>query len=43
LTRETRLVNQSDFYDQRWAYGNRVPALATGSFNVTGVGGGPGL
>jgi PmbA protein len=43
LTRQTRLVNQSDFYDERWAYGNRMPALATGSFNVTGVGGGPGL
>ncbi len=43
LTRETVLVNQSDFYDERWAYGNRVPALATADFNVTGVGGGPGL
>jgi len=43
LTRETTLVNQSDFYDERWAYGNRVPALATADFNVTGVGGGPGL
>jgi PmbA protein len=43
LTRETRLVNESDFYDDRWAYGYRVPALATGSFNVTGAGSGPGL
>jgi PmbA protein len=43
LTRDTRLVNQSDFYDERWAYGHRVPAIATASFNVTGVGGGPGL
>jgi len=43
LTRDTVLVNQSDFYDERWAYGNRVPALATADFNVTGAGGGPGL
>jgi PmbA protein len=43
LTRETTLVNESDFYDERWAYGNRVPAIATADFNVTGVGGGPGL
>jgi PmbA protein len=43
LTRETQLVNQSDFYDERWAYGTRVPAIATASFNVTGAGGGPGL
>jgi predicted Zn-dependent protease len=43
LTRETRLVNQSDFYDERWPFGHRVPAIATASFNVTGVGGGPGL
>jgi predicted Zn-dependent protease len=43
LTRETLLVNQSDFYDERWAYGTRVPAIATASFNVTGAGGGPGL
>jgi PmbA protein len=43
LTRETQLVNESDFYDQRWAYGYRIPAVATASFNVTGVGSGPGL
>ncbi len=43
LTVETRLVNNSDFYDDRWAYGNRVPAIATASFNVTGVGSAPGL
>jgi PmbA protein len=43
LTRDTHLVNESDFYDERWAYGHRVPAIATASFNVTGVGGGPGL
>jgi PmbA protein len=43
LTRKTLLVNQSDFYDERWAYAYRVPAIATGCFNVTGVGSGPGL
>ena len=43
LTRETQLVSQSDFYDDRWAYGYRVPAIATGCFNVTGAGSGPGL
>jgi PmbA protein len=43
LTRETQLVNESDFYDQRWAYGYRIPAVATANFNVTGVGSGPGL
>ena len=43
LTRETLLVSQSDFYDERWAYGYRVPAIATACFNVTGSGAGPGL
>jgi PmbA protein len=43
LTRDTLLVNQSDFYDERWAYGYRVPAIATACFNVTGSGAGPGL
>jgi PmbA protein len=43
LTRATRLVNLSDFYDDRWAFGYRMPALATGCFNVTGSGSGPGL
>jgi predicted Zn-dependent protease len=43
LTRGTLLVNESDFYDERWAYGYRVPAIATACFNVTGSGAGPGL
>lgn len=43
LTRDTLLVNQSDFYDDRWAYAYRVPAVATACFNVTGAGSGPGL
>jgi predicted Zn-dependent protease len=43
LTRETPLVNLTEFYDDRWAYGYRVPALATADFNVTGIGSAPGL
>jgi predicted Zn-dependent protease len=43
LTREATLVNLSDFYDDRWAYGYRVPAIATGCFNVSGTGSAPGL
>jgi predicted Zn-dependent protease len=43
LTRDTLLVNESDFYDERWAYAYRVPAIATAAFNVTGAGSGPGL
>jgi PmbA protein len=43
LTRRTQLCGQSDFYDDRYAIAARVPAIATASFNVTGVGGPPGL
>jgi PmbA protein len=43
LTRATTLVNQSDFYDARYAYAALVPALATGAFTLTGPGSGPGL
>jgi PmbA protein len=43
LTKDRLLVNESDFYDERWAFGHRVPAVATASFNVTGIGSGPGL
>src|SRR5262249_58777107 len=43
LTRDVKLVNLSDFYDERCAYAYRVPAMATASFNVTGTGSGPGL
>jgi PmbA protein len=43
LTRHAQLCGQSDFYDERYAIAACVPALATGSFNVTGVGSGPGL
>ncbi len=43
LTRETTLVNQSDFYDERYPYGTLAPGLATTRFAVTGTGAGPGL
>jgi len=40
---ELVLVNRSDFYGERMPRAALVPALATARFNVTGVGGGPGL
>jgi predicted Zn-dependent protease len=43
LTRERKLTNQSAFYDERFAYGALVPALATARFDITGVGGRPGI
>jgi PmbA protein len=43
LTRARMLVNQSDFYDERYPTGALVPALATAAFNVTGTGSGPGI
>ena len=43
LTRRTQLCGQSDFYDDRYATAAQAPAIATASFNVTGVGGPPGL
>jgi PmbA protein len=43
LSRETRLVNQSDFYGERFAYGAVVPAAATESFTIVGSGSAPGL
>jgi PmbA protein len=43
LTRETTLANQAAFYDERFAYGALVPALATARFGVTGLGGPPGI
>ncbi|HEX2506476.1 MAG TPA: TldD/PmbA family protein [Gaiellaceae bacterium] len=38
-----RLVNQSDFYGERYAFGALVPAAATEAFTVVGSGSGPGL
>jgi predicted Zn-dependent protease len=43
LTRQTKLTNQAAFYDERFAYGAIVPALATARFDITGVGGPPGI
>ena len=43
LTRERRLTNQAAYYDERFAYGALVPAIATARFGITGVGGRPGL
>jgi PmbA protein len=43
LTRERKLANEAAFYDERFAYGALVPALATGRFDVTGIGGAPGI
>jgi predicted Zn-dependent protease len=43
LTREPVLVNVNDFYGSRYPFGVLTPALATASFNVTGVGSGPGI
>ncbi|MBD0318158.1 MAG: TldD/PmbA family protein [Thermoleophilia bacterium] len=43
LAREPRLVNQSDFYGERYPYGTLVPAVATEAFTVTGTGSAPGV
>jgi predicted Zn-dependent protease len=43
LTRSRTLVNQSDFYDERYPFAALVPALATAHFAVTGTGSAPGL
>src|SRR5207244_12010347 len=43
LTRDVRLTNQTEFYDERYGSGALVPALATARFHVTGTGSAPGL
>ena len=43
LSRERKLVNLNDLYDERFAYAALVPALATARFHITGTGSGPGL
>jgi PmbA protein len=43
LTRDVKLVNASNFYGERYPYGTLTPALATASFNVTGIGSTPGI
>ena len=43
LSREQKLVNQSDFYGERYPYGTLVPAVATEQFTIVGTGSAPGL
>jgi PmbA protein len=43
LTRERKLVNRTQWYDERYAYGFLVPGIATARFTITGNGSGPGL
>jgi PmbA protein len=43
LSEEVVLVNRSDFYDERYPFGTRVPAVATSAFTIVGTGSGPGL
>jgi PmbA protein len=43
LSRDVTLVNQSDFYGERYPVGALVPAIATGHFNITGNGSTPGI
>jgi PmbA protein len=43
MTRETKLVNLTGFYGDRYIFGALVPAIASARFNVTGVGSRPGL
>ena len=43
LTREPTLVNQSDFYGDRFPFGVLAPAIATARFNVSGTGSAPGI
>jgi PmbA protein len=43
LTREPKLFNVSDFYGERYPTGVLAPAIATGRFNITGVGSAPGI
>jgi predicted Zn-dependent protease len=43
LSRDRRLVNLSDLYDERYAHAALVPAIATARFHISGAGSGPGL
>jgi predicted Zn-dependent protease len=43
LSEEVALVNRSDYYDERYPFGTRVPAIATSAFTIVGTGSGPGL
>ena len=43
LGREQMLVIRTQWYGERYAFGYRVPAIATGRFTITGNGSAPGL
>jgi len=43
LSRRVTLVNQSDFYGERYPFGALAPAIATAHFNITGSGSMPGI
>ncbi|MEO8289783.1 MAG: metallopeptidase TldD-related protein [Gaiellaceae bacterium] len=43
LSEEVVLVNRSDFYDERYPFGTKVPAVATSAFTIVGTGSAPGL
>jgi len=43
LTRRVALMNQNDFYGERYPFGVLAPALATARFTISGVGSLPGI
>jgi PmbA protein len=43
LTRDTALVNDASYYDERYPSGVLAPAVATAKFDVTGTGSTPGI
>jgi PmbA protein len=43
LTKTVSLVNSQNFYGERYPYGVLVPAIASATFTVTGVGSKPGI
>ena len=43
LTRDVTLVNQADFYGERYPFGVLAPGIATAHFNITGSGSTPGI
>ena len=43
LTRDTVLVNEASYYEERYPNGALVPAAATAKFDVTGTGSTPGI
>ena len=43
FSRRVTLVNQSDFYGERYPFGALAPAIATAHFNITGSGSMPGI